>query len=386
MRTLKLASVTVVLLLLCVASSASAFEFKPYGFIKTDLSVDLGHPAGGGNWVKWVNPKPKDYERPTTLNLHARQSRLGFDMIGNKIKDVSVMGRIETDFTNGGAEYTYMVKLRKAYLKLSTPTMSLLAGQESDIISPLVPSTVNYLVAWWAGDIGFRRPQIRYSYSHGMGESSGLDVTLGITRSMSSTIEGSENYDVPMPTFAGRIGYRSKAFSLGFSGHYGQERERFGTDTGSVDEVFDSYSANVDLKLSLGEALTLTGEFWWGVNLDTYLGAVGQGVVQYTTDAGQLDARAVQAMGGWAQIGYVANPRMKLHLGGTVDMPNEDDLNYGGRSRNMSGFFNVHYMMAKDLWVAMEGSYFRTDYKEEPKADSVDADDIRAQLAFIYNF
>jgi len=385
MRTLKLTSVAVFLLLVCIALPASAFEFKPYGFIKTDLSVDLGSPVGGGNWVKWVNPKSKDYERPTTVNLHARQSRIGFDMIGKKIKDVSVMGRIETDFTNGGSEYTYMLKLRKAYLKLATPTMSLLAGQESDIISPLVPTTVNYLVAWWAGDIGFRRPQIRFSYAHAMGEGSGLDLALGITRSMSSTVAG-ENYDVPMPSVAGRIGYRSKAFSLGVSGHYGKERERFGAETVTVDEVFDSYSANVDLKLSLGDALTLMGEFWWGVNLDTYFGGVGQGVVPYTTDAGQLDARAVTAMGGWAQIGYVANPRLKLHLGGSVDMPNEDDLNYGGRSRNMSSFFNVHYMMAKDLWVAIEASYFRTDYKEEPNADSADADDIRGQMAFIYKF
>ncbi len=369
------------------AGTAGAVELKPYGFIKADLSVDMGNPHGGGNWVSWVDTKPE--ETPTTMNIHARQSRLGFDLVGKKVKDVEVMGRIETDFTNGGKEYTYLLKLRKAYLKVATPTMELLAGQESDIISPLVPSTVNYLVAWWAGNIGFRRPQIRFTYKMDMGDKSGLDVTVGVTRGFSTTI-GNVNYDVATPAFAGRIGYRSPSLSLGISGHYGQERERFdgaAEQYDAVDDVFDSYSANFDLKLKLTDSLCFKGEAWWGANLDTYLGAVGQGVAApYVGNDGKVvEAKSITAMGGWGQIGYRAD-RLKVNLGGSMDMPTEDDVNYGGRSRNMSVFGNVWYMMAVDTWVAVEGAYWKTDYKEPEGADDMDSDDIRGQLAFVYYF
>jgi len=382
MRTLKLSSVALVLLGLLSAGPAHAFEFKPYGFLKADLAVDMGNPNSGGNWVRWVDPKPD--ERPTSVSIHARQSRLGFDLIGSNIKDVAVMGRIETDFTNGGAEYTYNLKLRKAFLKVSTPNHELLAGQESDIHSPLVPSTVNYLVAWWAGNIGFRRPQFRYTYRRNMSETSGIEMALGVMRSISTSLPA-DNYDVPLPVFAGRLAYRMGGMTLGVSGHYGQERER--VDANAIDEVIDTYSANLDLSLKLSDSLSISGEFWYGTNLDTFLGGIGQGVVLKPGEGGAAPTlEALVAMGGWAQVSFASGERFRLNLGGSADMPSESDLEVGARSRNLSGFLNVQYMAAKDVWVAVEGSYFRTDYKEAEGADSTDSDDIRGQLAFIYNF
>ena len=36
-----------------------------------------------------------------------------------------------------------------------------MAGQNWDLMSPLLPSTVNYSVGWAGGNIGFRRMQLR---------------------------------------------------------------------------------------------------------------------------------------------------------------------------------------------------------------------------------
>ena len=40
-------------------------------------------------------------------------------------------------------------------------TFTILGGQTWDVISPLNPRSLNYSVYWWAGNIGYRRPQVR---------------------------------------------------------------------------------------------------------------------------------------------------------------------------------------------------------------------------------
>jgi len=386
------------LLTLVVPSPAAGFTLKPFGYIKADLAVDIGNPNGistgtsgesgkgtgfGGNYVRWIDPKPED--RPTTTTLHARQSRLGFDFIADKVGETEVMGRIETDFTNTSAEYAYMLKLRKAFLKVSTPRYELLAGQESDLMSPLVPETVNYLVGWWAGNVGFRRPQIRLTAKNPLGPDKGFDIALAVERAM-GTDSTVDNYDVAMPVLAARFGYRSPALSFGLSGHYGKEREYFkaaSAEAGPTSEVFDTWSGNLDLSLNLSKSLTFLGEFYYGKNMDAFFGGIGQGIM---IPDGETENVAVTSMGGWLDLGFVASEKLKLNLGAAIDLPKEDDLKIGARLSNMSVFANGYYTLVKDVQLALELTYWKTGYKEAEGADELDSDDMRAQLAFIYNF
>ena len=54
------------------------------------------------------------------------------------------------------------IQIRHAYAEVYNDNFRLLAGQTSDLISPLVTHTVNYSVGWAGGNIGFRRMQVRY--------------------------------------------------------------------------------------------------------------------------------------------------------------------------------------------------------------------------------
>ena len=89
-------------------------------------------------------------------------------MFGPKGEDIQTGGRVEIDFYGGGAENKSNPMMRHAYLNLDWPKdkFSILAGQTSDVISPLFPDTLNYTVGWWVGNIGYRRPQIRLTKSY----------------------------------------------------------------------------------------------------------------------------------------------------------------------------------------------------------------------------
>ena len=129
------------------------------GYIKLDASYDTGR-VNPGDYARWVSPG--DLESGQT-EMHARQTRLWWTFTQPDIEGIKVTGKLEFDFFGGGADNKYLLLFRHAFAKIQWEKSNIyvLAGQTSDVISPLVPTTVNYAVAWWAGDIGYRRPQIR---------------------------------------------------------------------------------------------------------------------------------------------------------------------------------------------------------------------------------
>jgi hypothetical protein len=107
---------------------------------------------------------------------------------------IETSGKLEIDFYGGGPENKNLPMMRHAFMKLDWPKrgFSILAGQTSDVISPLVPSTVNYSVAWWVGDIGYRRPQLRLTKAFKAGANSHYFsnwlLSARLTRGMSNPL------------------------------------------------------------------------------------------------------------------------------------------------------------------------------------------------------
>jgi hypothetical protein len=94
--------------------------------------------------------------------MTANETRLGAKIKGPNVDGMEISGRVETDFYGGGAaENKPNLMMRHAYIELGWPheKFSILAGQTSDVISPLVPTTLNYSVCWWVGNMA-GRPQI----------------------------------------------------------------------------------------------------------------------------------------------------------------------------------------------------------------------------------
>jgi hypothetical protein len=208
-----------------------------------------------------------------------------------------------------------------------------------------------------------------------------MEVTAALTRDIGSTdstfVAVDAGDDAGVPGVQGRLGWMlgmsgERTLDVGLSGHW--SREELEIDAEQTHQDFESWSANVDLRVPLGSRVVLQAEAFSGENLAVYLGGIGQGV--------NLDLlREIRSHGGWLAFDVTTLGPTSYHFGASLEDPNDDDLAIGDRSKNSSIFANGRYRLGKYITFGLELSYWKTDYKELESADS-----IRGQLAVYYRF
>ena len=351
------------------------------GFFKFEMAYD-DSAISSGDFIRWVNSEDSDTDNDDQINFTARQSRFGAKIFAPDIGDVKVMGRLEIDFYNlsGGQENKSSPLLRHAYGQLTGQEWSLIFGQTSDLISPLVPNTVNYTVGWWGGNIGYRHPQLRFTKWWTFQERCTLKVETALSRDIGgdSSDFGSveEGQDASAPTVLSRVSFSApcagKKLEAGVSGHWGLEE--YDWDYVGDDDRICTWSVNADLVVPLGDMLEFKGEFFLGENLDSYLGGIGQGV-------NTSEREAIESVGGWLQLGLKPNEKWAFHVGTGMDNPRDCDLPSGARSSNCFVFGNANYNFTKYLSTALELTYWNTSY-----IDDSSGDDFRIQHAWKLSF
>ena len=392
----------------------TSYNFKFSGYFKADYSFDQARVSPGNYAIKVLNG-PED----EVTNMTARETRIGFDFSWAD-EGIRSDAKLEFDFYGLGAapaslnsmENKAAPMLRHAYLKLTKGHWTVLAGQTSDVISPLVPKTVNYTVGWAQGNIGYRRPQFRLSTWAGLG-SGKLTACVAATRTIGHDldqhwVEGSpdsligtgdgidDGADSPMPTIQGRLGLEAGIgakghAAIGVSGHFGREEAKITTYdlAGGVLEKgsreLESWSFNVDLKVKLSDCLNLSGEYFMGQNLGAYLGGVLQ---DYSPTFNEIGAK-----GGWGMISLVPGEKTVFNVGYCFDDPDEGDFiipeESSGTMINMNSVFfgNIMYSVTKNVTAMIEGSYLKTTYLRKTVTGGVtdstdlDYDSIRVQVA-----
>lgn len=354
---------------------------RPYGYLKLDAAYDSQY-AEPGNFVRWVVLPPEGIE-DDAFNMTANQSRFGLEVSDLRHGEVEISARLEADFYGGGAQNKSQPMLRHAYFEMAWPGSGwkILAGQTSDVHSPLVPATLNYSVAWWAGNIGYRRPQVRVTHTARRKSGATLEWAVAMARNLGDTdslfTTCDSGADAARPALQARIGLTHPgagggSFSWGLSGHHGEEE--YDTDAAGRAETFDSSSLNADWKIAAGDRATLRGELFRGENLSAYLGGIGQGV---NLDLG----REIGSQGGWISLDLRDVARLDWTLGVSVEEVDEEDLDVGGRTSNRSIFANGVYAVTPAAKAGLEISHWNTDYK-----GANGADDLRAQLSLYYSF
>jgi hypothetical protein len=371
-------SALAVICLLMLAGSAAAMQPTFYGYIKLDASLDSAL-TNDGNYAYIVLPYGEGDEE-SEFNMTAKQTRLGMKFVSEDDADVDVSGRIEFDFYGGGGENKPNPMLRYAYLEMDFGKVQLLAGQTSDIISPLNPTTLNYIVMWKSGNIGYRRPQIRATTTMALGESAKLIAEASANRNMGDDENGERT---GMPSFQGRLAFASalmgkKPMVVGVSGVYGTEEDEGGCE-------FDRTGVAVDLTLPLGPMAELKGEYFTGRNLAVHLGGVGQGIV-YDMETRADDAEEIEASGWWAQLAFHPVDVLSINFGAGVDDPDLPD--FAGADmieKNTTYYGNIIWNVTPSAYIGAEYMRLETEYvgtEEDPSA----YEDSRAQLSLGYKF
>lgn len=360
----------------------SDLDIELYGYIKLDAAYDTSR-MDNGNYVRWVESEAVN-DDDDEFNMTANETRLGMRISGPQVSDAKTSGRVEIDFYGGGSENKSRIMIRHAYMNIDWPEahFNIIAGQTSDVISPLNPSTLNYSVGWWAGNIGYRRPQVRLTKSWALAGDvefrlqGALARTIGITTTPDFT-PGDAGEDAGFPGVQARasvvfplLGYRPTTF--GVSGH--RAKEELDLDGTGRHEDFDSWSVNLDLEQPINEWMTVKGEMFTGENLSAYLGGIGQGV--NTTTLQEIGSR-----GGWIAAALGPWDKYRFNVGATVDDADSSDLNFGDRTLNRTVFGNVIYSINKNTEFGFELSRWRTEYIGQGDADS-----LRAQASLIYRF
>jgi hypothetical protein len=271
--------------------------------------------------------------------------------------------------------------LRHAFVETGKDGLSFLAGQTWDVIAPLNPSTLNYPVGWGAGNNGYRRPQVRMSYTRNIDKDTSLLTQLALSRTTglaNENLDGgamNDGDDSGFPTIQARAALSAKIFTennavIGVSGHYGKEEVDWAT--GPADHK--SWSLNMDFMIPLPDQLTVSGEIFMGENLDDYFGGAIQGINSATRNE-------IAAKGMWMQLNYKYNDKLQNNVGFGIDNPDTDDINAGSRDLNSFYFINTKYKVFPPLTIGFEYTYWKTEYK-----NAADGTANRFQVSAIYSW
>ena len=378
-----LATVVLASASLPAAAGEPAYGFKLGGYIKADASLDNAR-IYPGDYRIWV---VDEEEKNNAFYLTANETRLGFDFWWDQ-ENYKTIAKIEFDFYGGGpATNRSNPMMRHAYVKLEADNWALLFGQTWDIISPLNPKTVNYSVQWGQGNIGYRRPQMRFTFKVKPGEESTIKLDAGISRNIGLDLDGNgidDGADAGLPAFQGRIGFgaplgENGKIAIGVSSHYGIEKY---TDLDTDDMDTPSWSINGDLAIKANKRIALLGEFFMGENLNQYLGGILQGVDPL--------GNPVASMGGWGLIQLKATDKALFNVGYGFDDPDdgewkapEDGETYTLRDLNSEAFGNIMYSLTSNVSLMFELAYMQTKYMymTDGVSTTEDFDAMRFQFA-----
>ena len=349
-----------------------------YGFIKLDAAYDTSR-ASTGNFVRWVESEESN-KNDDLFNMTANETRLGLRLSGADFGRATTKGLVEVDFYGSApAENKAELMMRHAYLELDWPEkrLSLLAGQTWDVIAPLNPRTLNYPVMWWAGNIGYRRPQIRLTKMFTPIRPVDLKLEAALARTIghdSAFDPGDSGEDAGVPSVQARASLSSPTFgTIGLSGHWA--KEELDTDASGSHEDFRSWSTCLDLTQPLTRWLTLKGEAFVGENLDAYLGGIGQGV-------NAAAKKEIKSCGGWLAAALSPAKVWDLNLGASLENVADGDLSEpDARTYNRAFFLNIIRALGESASFGLELSHWRTEYKGQE-----DGDNFRAQSSLIYRF
>lgn len=353
------------------AWNKAGFQIMPYGAFWADMVFATQRTAPGAFTLFVFSPEEQG---EGAFVIDARRTRLGLQVKGPMLGAAETGGKVEIDFHGDFVtENRAGVLLRLAYWEAKSDRARLLIGQNWDVVSPLIPSTLNYGYGYLAGNIGFRRTQIR------------AERFLPVSDELMFALQGALNQDIvtdfptdsnirreasDWPVIEGRLatslgprGRGSTPTTVGFSGHIGETGFDFLTAgppplnlPPADDARFKTWSFNIDIRAPLTDSLGVQGEFFTGANLSTLLGGVGQGICPCLREP-------IRSRGGWGEMWYDVTPNRRIHLGYGIDDPNNADLLFG-RSSNQFLFANVVQAITRRLTVGFEVTYWRTDYFE----------------------
>lgn len=367
------------------------FTITPYGYLWGNMVYETSRTfSPGRSYAAWVISGDQQ-GNDRVFMIDGKNTRLGIDIGGPKLSMFNCAktgGKIEIDFQGDFSNTINRggVLLRHAYVEAKNSEYRLLLGQTWDVVSPLNPNTCMYSVYWWMGNIGYRRPQLRYERYVPFSNTTLLTLQGSLNANILSDFNG--HADIRRepggwPTIEGRsaltLGQRGKGCQpvvVGLSGHIGEVGfDRYAGAALVDDDVRRrTWSLNLDLVVPLTDRFGLRGELFCGETLGTYLGGIGQSINPVTLEP-------IRTQGGWAELYYHWTCRLHSHVAYGLDDPFDQDIAAGGRTYNQFYFANIMYDVTKKFRLGFEVGQLKTVYNG-PAAGNATRFELMARYGF----
>ncbi|MFC1485657.1 hypothetical protein ACFL55_01360, partial [Candidatus Latescibacterota bacterium] len=241
-----------------------------------------------------------------------------------------------------------------------------------DVISPLIPNTLNYSVLWNQGNIGFRVPQLRVGTTI-----RGFELIGALSRNIpgDSDSDGNDDgEDSGMPALQASASYLTDCLNIGVSGHYATGEYK---NVKLEDDTYTTSSFNVHASWQISERLLVQGEAFSGQNLAQHFGGISQNFSRL------MD---VKTMGGWVNATMMVRDSDTITLGAAMDDPDEDAAAASPtRIFNSTVYANLFCTIAPHTQFSTELSYLTTKFFTNLGAED-EISGIRLQTAFILSF
>jgi hypothetical protein len=276
----------------------------------------------------------------------------------------AVNGSVFFDFYGGdGSSLDHTARLRTAAIQLDWTNTSIMVGQDKPLIAPRDPSSlaqVGVSPFTAAGNLWLWSPQVKVEERFKFGDDSGLRAQLGVyemggtyTFTESTSYFNSSVESRSGPALEGRFEFWHKfgehtRIELAPGFHTAQTTE------GGVSVPSRLFS--VDWFANPWEKIEFTGAFYSGENI-AELGTIGPGYFVL----GPL-VRPVQSIGGWAQLGWLATPKLTFHLIAGQHNNQASEVDEGLIYKNQGYAANLVYHLAPNVLFSLEGMQLRTSY------------------------
>jgi len=305
-----------------------------------------------------------------------RQSQIGFEVFGPRLAGAKTQADLQLDLGGGfpfvpnGVNFG-LLRLRTGTMRLDWKNTSIVAGQDGLFFSPISPTSFASLATpalSYAGNLWGWVPQVRVEHRVSLGEDSQLLLQGGILDPQSGEAPIFNSYRQPQagelsrqPAYASRVAWTRNLFGqplrVGFGAYYSRQNYLYQRNV-------DAWAGMTDLDFPLSHHLSLSGKFYRGRGLGGLGGGIGRSVL-FSGDPALPTTlvRALNSVGGWAQLKYRATSTLEFNAAFGQDNPYAADVlvfphgqAYGDPTlvRNRGSFFNVIYRPRSDLIFSAE--------------------------------
>ncbi len=332
-----------------------------YGFITaqgiyTDSTVQTLDPTNAStiNALTGINSVENEKaagaaNNNAAIGFTAQNSRFGFLFspytIGNASFDVDARLEFDLFSTTLTNIHGLSPRIRRAYFGMGGDSWHVLLGQEWDLFSPLNVASFDFVNMWQMGNLGIRRPQLRYMYTHDVSEETGIETGMSLGLPSNNLNFANTSNDSAMPMLQGRLGLthnlsagKMKAYLSGVfhRTHAAQKINNWGLALSLYVPVHAYFKPSMEIHYgkSLGNLLSLT-----------------------STTTKQ------RALAGWAQVKSNWTDKVSTVVGYGMEMLKNSEVAAGAIKTNMDGFINISYSPVKPVSIGMQFDHIRTNYQ-----------------------